>query len=803
MTTTEGRSSQMAGALATPHGIQAHLQALAHASTDGMVTVDGTGTMLFVNRAANTCFGYAAEELVGRCVCLLAAVPQGGPDHAHSGGCLGAWEPTAGAGPQVVLGRRKNGSMVPLSLVVCPFQVDGVRCFACSIRDLSAERRTEDALVTAMLAAESANLAKSEFLAMVSHEMRTPMNAILGMSELALASRSTVEQHEFIQRVQVNAEALLHLINGMLDLSKIEAHQLDILPEPVDVAALMEEVADELHVRASAAGLETVCDVDPKLPARLVVDPNRLRQILVNLLGNAVKFTERGRVLLQVEVGTARTDGLLPVTFRVEDTGIGIGPADQARVFERFFQADTSTTRRVGGTGLGLTITRSLVEKMGGTMTLQSKKGVGSTFEVRLLLPAVATDPLHHSVVAGSAGTVLLVDGHELSRDSAARALRHAGYSVEVLGDVSAALKRLQEDPRVQLLLVDQRLPKDGARRMVDAWHARALAPGERVALLVDYGEETLPVRVDGRLVRPLGGPRLVVGVQRVMRRQVEDVAHARAEVPAGSVGGRNARILLAEDNADNRAIAKQVLLHAGYGVDAVDNGEQAVARATTQPYDLILMDVEMPHMDGFQATELIRLEETQRRLERVPIVALTAHALEGFRQRCLDQGMDDYVAKPAGRQKILSVAEKWIAQRPLVLVVDDSWDSRILLRSILLHDGRFRMALASDGQEALEIAACRRVSAVLLDMNMPVLDGYATAQALRRTEDGHLLAIIALTGMEGAREEQRCRDAGCSEFLTKPVRRRDLLQALEGVTRTPPLSHRSPAGARGSVGAP
>lgn len=632
-------------------------------------------------------------------------------------------------------------------------------------------------LARAKAAAESANQAKTDFLATVSHEMRTPMNAIIGMTELALVSRSPVEQHEFMQRVQVNAEALLHLINGMLDLSKIEAQEMDVHAEPTNVAALMEEVADELHVRASARNLQTVCDVAPDLPLSLLVDPNRLRQVLVNLVGNAVKFTPTGEVVMRARVEERRADKTAMVHFSVEDTGIGIADADQVRVFDKFFQANSGTTRGFGGTGLGLTITRSLVGIMGGTMTLQSRLGVGTTLNVHLPLVVVDATPCVVAQAACHATTLLLVDNHASARESAARVLRARGYLVEIMENAAAAVARLARDGAVAVLLLDQDVA-GGALPVLHALRRSQKHKGCRVVLLAGYGGEALDELIDAQLVKPLGGPRLVSGVERALGRHPALPVAVRPlpvqfSLPIG-------RILLAEDNLDNQVVASHVLTQQGYQVDVVENGERAVESAARNTYDLIFMDVEMPVMDGFQATQQIRERESQRRTERVPIVALTAHALEGFRQRCLDHAMDDYVAKPVVRQRLLDVAQKWIDHRPWVLLADDSADSRHLLRAIIAHDGRYRVMLARDGREALDLAARRRFSAILLDMNMPVLDGYATAAALRARPNGEELSIIAITGHEGAREERKCREAGCSQYLMKPVRRWDLMQALE-----------------------
>ncbi|MBI5493971.1 MAG: response regulator [Deltaproteobacteria bacterium] len=762
----------------------ARFRAIVNDAAEGIVTIDESGTIGFMNAAAERTFGFARGEMLGHCVSQLAAPPHRGWRPTDVARFLTMVESDVIRGSHELEGQRKDGSVFPLHVAVSEFYVAGGRFFTGMLRDLTAQRQVEEQLRRAKAAAESANQAKTDFLATVSHEMRTPMNAIIGMSELALVSRSPAEQHDFIQRVQANAEALLHLINGMLDLSKIEAQQLDFHPEPVDVAALVEEVTDELHVRASAKNLEMVCDIAPDLPARLLVDPNRLRQILVNLVGNAVKFTDAGEVCLRAFVDGWNGE-TVRLHFLVVDTGIGIGPEDQKRVFDKFFQADASTTRRFGGTGLGLTITQSLVQAMGGSMTLESEPGCGTTFGVQLPLAVADATPCVVAQPPSTVTRVLMVEANASAVLAARRVLEHRGYLVEAVAESAEAVRRLQEGPdRVNVLLVDQTVD-GGASAVIRALRSRSENATSRVVLLAGYGGAAVDEQIDARLIKPLGGPRLVAGVERVLGRQSVPGADHAVSPRRNTAPARCHRILLAEDCPDNQVVTSHTLTRAGYQVDVVDNGQRAVERSADYPYDLILMDVEMPEMDGFQATQRIRERESLRSAERVPIVAVTAHALEGFRQRCLDAGMDDYAAKPVTRQRLVELAEKWIDNRPLVLVADDSADSRHLLRSIVTRDGRFRVMLARDGREALDLAARRRFAAVLLDMEMPLLDGYATAAALRARPQGDQLLIIALTGNEGPNEERKCREAGCSDYLLKPIRTRDLLEALDPVAHT------------------
>jgi signal transduction histidine kinase/CheY-like chemotaxis protein len=510
----------------------------------------------------------------------------------------------------------------------------------------------------------AANRAKSEFLANVSHEIRTPMNGVIGMAGLLLDQPLDPTAREYAKTIASSADSLLTVINDVLDFSKIESGRVELDEVDYSLGNLIEEVAEVLAFRAVEKGLELACDVSPDLPECVVGDPTRVRQILMNLLGNAIKFTEQGEIVIRGRA-TSGPDGAVAVQLSVTDTGIGISPERQEAVFESFTQAEGGTTRKYGGTGLGLTITKRITEMMGGTISLESRVGMGSVFTVELpvrVSPNVPPSPVHAPARARGQ-RVMVIDDNAVNRQILAELLGRWGCKVVLCASGVEAMAELNraEPGTYALAILDLQMPNlDGeqlASRIRLSAHARMPLV---LASSIGFGtREYWRARGFAASVeKPIRRAALAQAIEEALGRETPS---APAAEPAREE--RGVRILVAEDNPTNQKVAERILTKGGHEVVIAEDGQAALDLFLREPFDLVFMDCQMPKMDGYEATIEIRRLERQRGLRRTPIVAMTANATVEDRDKCLGVGMDDFVTKPAKPKDLLATVTHWTTQ--------------------------------------------------------------------------------------------------------------------------------------------
>jgi PAS domain S-box-containing protein len=634
---------------------QAKFEGLLEAAPDAMLGVDSDGLIRLVNGQAERLFGYPREELLGQPIETLVPERSRAVHPRHRKGYFD--EPLVrpmGAGIDLS-GRRKDGSEFPAEISLSSIESEDGVLVTAAVRDVTERKAFEAVVARARDTAEKAARARQEFLANMSHEIRTPMNAVIGMTSLLLDTDLDDDQRDYVETVRASGDHLLAIINDILDYSKIDAGKLVLEELPFVVREWLRESLELVTVQAHDKGLEVACDVDEDVPLVVIGDPSRLRQVLVNLLSNAVKFTERGEVVVRVGLEHVVDDGVrLRVT--VSDTGVGIPAERIAALFEPFTQADSTTTRLYGGTGLGLAISRQLVERMGGSIAMESTPGVGTTVAFTFL--GGSSDVGEHSTPTGLAGQrVLVVDDNATNRRILQSWAERSRMSCVCAESAAEALGIVEHDQRFAFAIIDLMMPGMDGAELGELLRARL--PRTRLLLLSSAGPYAREVAgrgtFDAVLSKPANQEQLFELMATLLRPQ--DGVPVPASGPASVFdlpgGSGPLSVLVVEDTPVNQKVARHLLARFGFRADVAASGHEALRALEQRAYDLVFMDIQMPEMDGLEATRLIRSRWPDL---PVRIIAMTANVAPEDVRRCLEAGMDGFLGKPVAVEALAEV---------------------------------------------------------------------------------------------------------------------------------------------------
>jgi len=663
----------MTAALRESEGWAQKLALIAARTDKAAVILDRDGRIEWVNKSFCDLTELAEEEVLSKpFTAVLEGLMTDPAVLQQIEECLTAGKSFQGE----ILNASKYGRTYWLALEIQPnYDEEGrVANFTALGSDITQHKQAEEKLLGAKEAAEAASRAKSNFLANMSHEIRTPINGVVGMLKLLEETELTQRQQRYVRTALASADALMNVINDILDFSKIEAGKLELEDIPFDLYEVVENVMTMFAERAERKGLELAYHIDRTVPRFVRGDPNRLGQVLINLVGNAVKFTERGEVTLSLSVDRQQ-EGETACRFTVRDTGIGMSERQKARLFEPFSQGDSSTTRRYGGTGLGLAISRELVERMGGFMGLESRLGAGTTFWFVVNFPLAPIPEGKREEAGALAGLrVLVVDDHPATRHMFEGLLASWGCEVQGSGDPDEALALVRTEAQAgrpfRVVLIDRWLGRCDGLSLGKKILTQE-GTGKPALLLVTTVSDTADEQAGkagffAAVAKPVRRSELFNALTACIgaARRREERSRAESTEPHGERKQSRGHVLIAEDNEINQEIAVEILTNAGFSCDCVFTGRQALEAVKKGGYDVVLMDWHMPEMDGFEcAREIRKWEEEQAeggKVPRIPIIALTANAVKGDRERCLKAGMDDYISKPLDPEKLVALVEKY-----------------------------------------------------------------------------------------------------------------------------------------------
>lgn len=656
---------------------------LTNSLQEALIMLDDEGRIVRWNRAAENIFGYQYKEVYGLKLHDFL-IPTELKKRAEESFQLFQ---STGTGRYInkmteVHARKKDGSNFIAEISISSISLMGKTHAIGIVRDITERRKAQKKLLDAMDAAQAANKAKSQFLANISHEIRTPMNGIIGFLDLLSKTSLNSQQLEYLREIQTSSEALLGLINDLLDFSKIEANKMELEHIEFNVIKLIEDEVSSFSLRAYAKGIELHAKIDDRIPLRVKGDPGKLKQIMENLIGNAVKFTHKGKVIVTAEAYSTNKDHI-DILFCIEDTGIGIKESEKGKLFDPFTQVDASTTRKFGGTGLGLSICEKLVEMMSGKITVQSEFGKGSAFSFAVCFKKVQEDNDQTEIIKEGelkGLRVLVADPSSTNREIVRYYLEGAGGIVYEAENAGQSLKLLidtaQSGSPVNVVLLNKDFPDRKGIDLAAEINSNYQLQSVAINLFTSYAEpeeqnNQSAKNISGWIYKPVFRNELINSILislgksgRIFDTDVDkpmDTGKQKDETVFDDNIKKNARFLLAEDNITNQRLVATILRNAGFSYDIAQNGREAIEAVDKKHYSLVFMDCQMPELDGYEATRQIRQKEAGKK--HLAIVAMTANVMKSDIERCLNSGMDDYISKPFKANELLETAAKWLTK--------------------------------------------------------------------------------------------------------------------------------------------